>query len=90
MVSIAQNCSETQISFARVASIAQNCSNTLLFSLREADRAMADGFIHFCARRCSETHIVTFGNARRCSATHICALVDEPSRRNRCVDRAKL
>ena len=51
---------------------------------------MVDRFIHFCARGCSETHIVTFGNARRCSATHICALVDEPSRRNRCVDRAKL
>ena len=47
-------------------------------------------FIHFCARRCSETYILTFWMARRCSETHILILPDEPSRRIRWVDRAKL
>ena len=69
-----------------VAPIAKNCSKTSVISSREAGRFMVE-IIHFCARPCSETYIVTFGNARRCSATHICVLVDEPSRRNRCVGR---
>ena len=47
-------------------------------------------FIQFCARRCSETYILTFWMARRCSETHILILPDEPSRRIRWVDRAKL
>ena len=47
-------------------------------------------FIQFYARRCSETYILKFWMARRCSETHILILPDEPSRRNRWVDRAKL
>ena len=73
-----------------VVSIAQNCCKTLHFCVREAGRFTVDRFIHFCARRCSETYILKFENARRCSARHILLLADEPSRRNRCVDRAKL
>ena len=44
----------------------------------------------FCARHCSETYISIFLHARRCSETHIFILLDEPSRRIRWVDRAKL
>ena len=43
----------------------------------------------FCTRRCSETYICKFLIAR-CSETHVLILLDEPSRRIRCVDRAKL
>ena len=96
VVSIAQNCSETQISVSprstlsvktwrrspktvakrefhllavnplgkNVVSIAQNCSKTSHFCVREAGRFTVDRLIHFCARRCGETHIVTFGKAR--------------------------
>ena len=46
--------------------------------------------IHFCARRCGETCILKFWMARRCSQTHILILLDEPSRRIRWVDCAKL
>ena len=63
-----------------VVSIAQNCSKTSHFCVREAGRFTVDRFIHFCARRCSETYILKFGNARRCSARHILLLADEPSR----------
>ena len=44
----------------------------------------------FCARHCNETYISIFLHARRCSETHIFILLDEPSRRIRWVDRAKL
>ena len=44
----------------------------------------------FCARHCSETYISIFLHARRCGETHIFILLDEPSRRIRWVDRAKL
>ena len=44
----------------------------------------------FCARHCNETYISIFLHARRCSETHIIILLDEPSRRIRWVDRAKL
>ena len=44
----------------------------------------------FCARHCSETYISIFLHARRCSETHIFILLDEPSRRIRWVDSAKL
>ena len=44
----------------------------------------------FCARHCNETDISIFLHARRCSETHIFILLDEPSRRIRWVDRAKL
>ena len=50
---------------------------------------MVDTFIHSCACRCSETQIVIFWHARRCGATRF-VFVDGPSRRIRCVDRAKL
>ena len=44
----------------------------------------------FCTRHCSETYISILLRARRCSETHIFILLDEPSRRIRWVDRAKL
>ena len=44
----------------------------------------------FCTRHCSETYISILLHARRCSETHIFILLDEPSRRIRWVDRAKL
>ena len=44
----------------------------------------------FCARHCNKTYISIFLHARRCSETHIFILLDEPSRRIRWVDRAKL
>ena len=44
----------------------------------------------FCARHCNETYISIFLHARRCSETRIFILLDEPSRRIRWVDRAKL
>ena len=44
----------------------------------------------FCARHCNETDISIFLHARRCSETHIFILLDEPSRRIRWVNRAKL
>ena len=44
----------------------------------------------FCTRHCSETCISILLHARRCSETHIFILLDEPSRRIRWVDRAKL
>ena len=44
----------------------------------------------FCTRHCSETYISILLHARRCSETRIFILLDEPSRRIRWVDRAKL
>ena len=44
----------------------------------------------FCTRHCCETYISILLHARRCSETHIFILLDEPSRRIRWVDRAKL
>ena len=68
----------------------QNCGKTMIFVCRERPRASLTCFIHFCARRCSETCIWKFLLAHRCSETHILILLDEPSRRIRWVDRAKL
>ena len=63
---------------------------TMIFACRGRLPTPYAHFIHFCARRCSETYILTFWTARRCSETHILILPDEPSRRIRWADRAKL
>ena len=68
----------------------RNCGKTMIFLCRGQLPTPCAHFIHFCARRCSETCIFTFWMARRCSETHIWILPDEPSRRIRWVDRAKL
>ena len=68
----------------------RNCGKTMIFICRGRLPTPCAHFIHFCARRCSETYILKFWMARRCSETHILILPDEPSRRIRWVDRAKL
>ena len=68
----------------------RNCGKTMIFLCRGRLPTPCACFIQFCARRCSETYILTFWMARRCSETHIWILPDEPSRRIRWVDRAKL
>ena len=68
----------------------RNCGKTMIFICRGRLPTPCAHFIHFCARRCSETYILKFWIARRCSETHILILPDEPSRRIRWVDRAKL
>ena len=68
----------------------RNCGKTMIFVCRGRLPTPCACFIQFCARRCSETYILTFWMARRCSETHISILPDEPSRRFRWVDRAKL
>ena len=68
----------------------QNCGKTMISVRRELGRTSLTCFIHFCARRCSEARISKFLIARRCSETHILIFLDEPSRRIRWVDRAKL
>ena len=70
------------------SSDAQDCSKMVIFLWRELPRASVICFIHFRARCYSETCI--FLNARRCSDMRILILLDEPSRRIRWVDRAKL
>ena len=68
----------------------RNCGKTMIFVCRGRLPTPCAHFIHFCARRCSETYILKFWMARRCSETDILILPDEPSRRIRWVDRAKL
>ena len=68
----------------------RNCGKMMIFVCREAPWTSLTCFIHFCARHCSKTYIWKFLMARRCSETHILILPDEPSRRIRWVDRAKL
>ena len=68
----------------------RNCGKTMIFVCRGRLPTPCTHFIHFCARRCSETYILKFWMARRCSETHILILPGEPSRRIRWVDRAKL
>ena len=68
----------------------RNCGETMIFVCRGRLPTLCAHFIHFCARRCSETYILTFWMARRCSETHILIWPDEPSRRIQWVDRAKL
>ena len=68
----------------------RNCGKTKIFLCRGRLPTPCAYFIQFCARRCSEMHILTFWMARRCSEMHILILPDEPSRRIRWVDRAKL
>ena len=58
--------------------------------MREAGRFTVDRFIYFYARPCSETYILKFAHARHCNARPILHLADEPSRRHRCVDYARL
>ena len=93
-----QNCGEMQIFeldgqpffITSGWSDVRNCGKTMIFVCREVPRASCARFIHFVARRCSETRILKFWMARRCSETRILILPDEPSRRIRWVDRAKL
>ena len=68
----------------------QNCGKTMIFVCRGRPPTPCARFMHFCARRGSETCILKFWMARRCSETHILILPEEPSRRIRWVDRAKL
>ena len=68
----------------------RNCGKTMNILCRGRLPTPCAHFIQFCARRCSETCILKFWMARRCSETHILILLDEPSRRIRWVDRAKL
>ena len=68
----------------------RNCGKAMIFLCRGRLPTPCAHFIHFCARRCSEMYILTFWMARRCSEMHILILPDEPSRRIRWVDRAKL
>ena len=49
----------------------RNCGETMIFVCRGRLPTPCAHFIHFCARRCSETYILTFWMARRCSETHI-------------------
>ena len=63
---------------------------TMIFVCRGRLPTPCAHFTHFCARRCSEMYILTFWMARRCREMHILILPDEPSRRIRWVDRAKL
>ena len=92
-----QNCGETQIWLrprnplvTSCWSDVRNCGKMVIFVWRGLPRTSCARFIHFCARRCSETHILKFWMARRCSETHILILQDEPSRRIRWVDCTKL
>ena len=48
----------------------RNCGKTMIFLYRGRLPTPCAHFIHFCARRCSETSILTFWMARRCSETH--------------------
>ena len=57
---------------------------------RGLPRTSCAGFMHFCARRCSETCVLKFWMARRCSDMHILLLLDEPFRRIRWADCTKL
>ena len=84
-----QNCGEMQI-FTFSSLRAGRTSETVVFVCRGRLLTPCAHFIHFCARRCSETYILTFWMARRCSETHVLILPDEPSRGIRWVDRAKL
>ena len=68
----------------------RNCGKMVIIVWRGLPQTSCVGFIHFCVRRCSETHILKFWMARRCSETHILLLLDEPSRRIRRVDCTKL
>ena len=68
----------------------RNCGKTKIFLRRWQLPTPCAYFIQFCACRCSEMYILTFWMARRCSEMHILILPDEPSRRIRWVDRAKL
>ena len=68
----------------------RTCGETMIFVCRGRLPTPCAHFIYFCARRCSETYILTFWMARRCSETHILILPDEPSRRIRWVDPSKL
>ena len=93
-----QNCGEMQISeldgatlsSLRVGRTSETVGKTMIFLCRGRLPTPCAYFIHFCARRCSETCILKFWMARRWSETHIWILPDEPSRRSRWVDRAKL
>ena len=92
-----QNCGEMQMfeldgqPFRHfVWSDVRNCGKTMIFLCRGRLPTPCAHFIQFCARRCSETYILKFWMARRCSETRILILPDEPSRRIRWVDRAKL
>ena len=88
-----QNCGEMQISEldgATLSSLRAGRTSEMIFVCRGRLPTPCAHFIHFCARRCSETYILKFWMARRCSETHILILPDEPSRRIRWVDRAKL
>ena len=67
-----------------------SCGETIIFLCRGRLPTPCACFIQFCARCCSETYILTFWMARRCSETQILILPEEPSRRIRWVDRAKL
>ena len=66
------------------------CKTMIIFVWRGQLPTPCACFIQFCARRCSETYILTFWMARRCSETHISILPDERSSRFRWVDRAKM
>ena len=91
-----QNCGEMQIFPSTVQFVTscwsdvRNCGKTKIFLCRWRLPTPCAYFIQFCARRCSEMYILTFWMARRCSEMHILILPDEPSRRIRWVDRAKL
>ena len=73
-----QNCGEMQISeldgqpFCHFEcwSDVRNCGKTMIFICRGRLPTPCAHFIHFCARRCSETCILKFWMARRCSETH--------------------
>ena len=58
----------------------RNCGKTMIFVCRGRLPTPCAHFIHFCARRCSDTYILIVWTARRCSETHILILPDEPSR----------
>ena len=68
----------------------RNCGKRMIFVRRGRPQTPRVCFMHFCARRCSETYILKFWMARRWSETHILILPDEPPRRIRWVDRTKL
>ena len=49
----------------------RSCGETMIFVCRGRLPTPCAHFIHFCARRCSETYILTFWMARRCSESHL-------------------